>query len=708
MLNNDLFSDVKFVVRKSDGESESKQVIPAHKFMLSIGIPVFKAMFYGELAETRDFIELPDCEYESLFELFRYAYSDEVNLSGSNVMGVLYLAKKYMVPSLAEKCTEYLQDNLDPSNVFNILPSALIYEEKNLVDLCWKMIDEQTEVAVKSDGFATIERSLLEAVIERDTLNIAEVELFKGVVGWATKQLEKRGTEADPDGEEKRRILGERIVKAIRFPVMKLEDFASVVLDSKILTLDEVTDIIKCFCSMQSSHVQFLVSKRRGPDRVSVTNLVKETLPVAFEIGKRKRARLPIRERTKFMLNNDLFSDVKFVVRKSDGESESKQVIPAHKFVLSIGSPVFEAMFYGELAETGDSIELPDCEYESLLELFRYMYSDEVNLSGSNVMGVMYLAKNYMVPSLAEKCTEYLQVKLDPSNVFNILSGAQKCKNNNLVERCWEVIDEHTELALKSDGFATIERCLLEELVERDTLNIAEVELFKGVVEWAKKVSEKQGLATGHGQEIRRILGERIIKAIRFPLMNEEEFSSLVLKSRILILGEVSFKANIYSVQSRPVGFPESERSGPSKIKRCCRSSLVNFGYTGQMETCRSFSVDRDILFHGVYLFGSKDKKYSVCLTLRRLTGNVTVAYTGGIFSSEPHTTGEYYGFDVLFKEPTLLRKGVVYSLEAISLGPKSWYGAQGDRPVQCSGVTFKFYDTYHGVLNEFIFSLSK
>ena len=56
-------------------------------------------------------------------------------------------------------------------------------------------------------------------------------------------------------------------------------------------------------------------------------------------------------------------------------------MIPAHRFVLSISSPVFEAMFYGELAETTDSIEMPDCEYDSLLELFRYMYSDEVNLA---------------------------------------------------------------------------------------------------------------------------------------------------------------------------------------------------------------------------------------------------------------------------------------------------------------------------------------
>ena len=127
------------------------------------------------------------------------------------------------------------------------------------------------------------------------------------------------------------------------------------------------------------------------------------------------------------MFNNDLFSDVKFVVQTAaQGESESKQVIPAHKFVLSIGSAVFEAMFYGELAETTDSIELPDCEYDSLLELFRYMYSDEVILSGRNVMGVLYLAKKYMVPSLADKCTEYLQDNLDSSNVFSILPSAQK------------------------------------------------------------------------------------------------------------------------------------------------------------------------------------------------------------------------------------------------------------------------------------------
>ena len=175
-------------------------------------------------------------------------------------MGVLYLAKKYMVPSLADKCTEYLQNNLDPSNVFNILPTAEKYEEKELVDRCWNVIDGQTEAAVKSDGFATIERSLFEAVVSRDTLGVQEVDLFKAVDSWATKQCQKEGLTAD--GETKRKILGEQVVKSIRFPVMKHEEFAAVVLDTNILTQDEITIFFKFFSSTLTSPVGFPDTRR--------------------------------------------------------------------------------------------------------------------------------------------------------------------------------------------------------------------------------------------------------------------------------------------------------------------------------------------------------------------------------------------------------------------------------------------------------------
>ena len=263
MFNNEHLSDVKFVVRGSDGKSESNRLIAAHKFVLSIGSPVFEAMFYGKLAETKDTIQLPDCGYESLLELFRYLYSDEVNLSGSNVLQVLYLAKKYTVPSLADKCKGFLQDNLRPFNVFQILTTARQYEEKSLIDRCWKVVDTETEASLKSNGFEIIEKSLLEEVVSRESMGIREVELFKACNRWAIEKCRKKGLAAD--GERKRRILGEQVIKAIRFPAMTQKEFADVVLDTKILTPEEIIILFKAFSSYSpQSATGFLHTPRHG------------------------------------------------------------------------------------------------------------------------------------------------------------------------------------------------------------------------------------------------------------------------------------------------------------------------------------------------------------------------------------------------------------------------------------------------------------
>ncbi len=398
------------------------------------------------------------------------------------------------------------------------------------------------------------------------------------------------------------------------------------------------------------------------------------------------------------MFNNNLFSDVKFVVPKAINESESKQVIPAHKFVLSISSPVFEAMFYGELAETGDSIELPDCEYESLLELFRYMYCDEVQLSGSNVMGVLYLAKKYVVPSLADECTEYLQDNLDPANVFSILPSAQKYDEKNLVERCWKVIDKETEEAVKSDGFASIERSLLEAVVKRDTLSIKEVNLFKAVNLWATKECERQGL-TADGEVKRRILGEPIVKGIRFPVITQVEFANVVIDTRILTAEEViTFFKYYNSALNSPLEFLESGRSGfcDDNIHRCGRfrsAGEAGWGYGGKTDFI-DFTVDKDIMLHGLCSFGSENNDYSVTLKIKEGNNSVLVSKTE-TFPSKLllHESGNYYGFEVLFDSAVKLKKNTKYQMEALISGLRSWCGGGGISTVVCSGVTFTFTD---------------
>ena len=411
------------------------------------------------------------------------------------------------------------------------------------------------------------------------------------------------------------------------------------------------------------------------------------------------------------MLNNDRLSDVKFVATKS----ESKQVIPAHKFILAIGSPVFEAMFYGELAETKDTIELPDCDYESLLELFRYMYSDEVNLSGSNVMGVLYLAKKYIVPSLTNKCAEYLKEKLDPSNVFSILPFAQKYEEKAPVDRCWMVIENHTEAAVKSEAFETIERSLLEEVVARDNLSIKEVSLFQAVDRWATTQCEKQGLAE-EGPIKRRILGEEMIKALRFPVMTGEEFAVNVLDTNILTSDEIValFKYFTVPTSPSPVAFSESPRGKLTHAADCtssCRFTSctpTSWNYHEECSDLLCFSVNKYITLRGLRLFGSKNNSYTVTLKVAYFDQGTTLVCKAGTYSSKRlHSKHfSYHGLEVMFDSAALLKSNTWYQIEALISGPRSGRGDNGLRTIRDtvneSVVTFTFssVDSYRADSN--------
>ena len=431
------------------------------------------------------------------------------------------------------------------------------------------------------------------------------------------------------------------------------------------------------------------------------------------------------------MFNNEHLSDVKFVVRGSDGgESETDRLITAHKFVLSIGSPVFEAMFYGELAETKDTIQLPDCDYESLLELFRYLYSDEVNLHGSNVLGVLYLAKKYVVPSLADKCKDYLQDKLDPSNVFTILPTALKYEEKNLVDRCWKVIESQTEQALKADGFETIEKTLLEALVQRETLQIREAELFKACDQWAINQCRKQGLATG-GELKRRVLGEKIIKAIRYAAMKQEEFAGVVLDAKILTPDEIVTFFKLFSSQeiSLPLGFSETRRR--SYLHRCGRFTQMQrscWDYDGLCWDVIEFKVDKDIILNGLRLFGSESNlynlhtldlyqgnRYSLVSPADRLVKLESSTYPSKLLESCQNFS--YHGLEVLFNSKPSLKKNTLYHIRVLISGAKSGKGCKGLQSVKIAGVTFTFIpnlDFFEGERNsveqgqfaEFLFSL--
>lgn len=105
----------------------------------------------------------------------RYLYSDDVCLEADNVLATLYAAKKYLVPNLARACVEYLETSLTAKNACVLLSQSRLFEEPDLMQRCWEVIDAQAELALSSEGFVEIDFKTLESILSRETLNAKEV-----------------------------------------------------------------------------------------------------------------------------------------------------------------------------------------------------------------------------------------------------------------------------------------------------------------------------------------------------------------------------------------------------------------------------------------------------------------------------------------------------------------------------------------------------
>ena len=238
------------------------------------------------------------------------------------------------------------------------------------------------------------------------------------------------------------------------------------------------------------------------------------------------------------------------------------------------------------------------------------------------------------------------------------------------------------------------------------------MELFKAIDCWAEKECEKLGLVA-EGSVKRRVLGERVVQGIRFPVMEEREFADIVLDSEILTPRETNRLFKYFnSVLNDPVGFPDAKRAG-YKLE-VSRFKSLGRGWGSHYPDYIRFEVDKDIRLHAIELFGSDNSEYSVTLEVFDHNSGETVRSQEGIFLSKQINCeiGDHQGFDIVFVPSIAIKANRWYQISATITGPRSWYGTNGCSTVEHSGVTFHFYFVQKptgcgkGQFSKFVFTL--
>ncbi|XP_061652172.1 BTB/POZ domain-containing protein 6-B-like [Phyllopteryx taeniolatus] len=393
-----------------------------------------------------------------------------------------------------------------------------------------------------------------------------------------------------------------------------------------------------------------------------------------------------LRERNALMFNNELMADVHFVV----GPPGGWQKVPAHKYVLAVGSSVFCAMFYGDLAEEEADIHIPDVEPAAFLILLKYMYSDEIELEADTVLATLYAAKKYIVPALARACVDFLETSLEAKNACVLLSQSRLFEEPELTQRCWEVIDAQAEPALRSEGFCEIDAPTLEIILRRETLNAKEAAVFEAVTSWAAAECRRRGLGPG-ARNRRRVLGKALF-LVRIPTMSLEEFADGAAQSDILTLEETRNLFLWYTAANKPhVDFPTGARTGlaPQRCHRFQSSAYRSnqWRYRGRCDSIQ-FAVDKRIFVAGLSLYGSSGGKaeYGVRIELKRQGAVLAQRLTKFVSDGSSGT------FPVWFEHPVQIEPDAFYTASAVLDGNElSYFGQEGVTEVQCGKVTFQF-----------------
>ena len=396
-------------------------------------------------------------------------------------------------------------------------------------------------------------------------------------------------------------------------------------------------------------------------------------------------------ERNRYMFDNELMSDVSFTC------GESRRIFHAHKYVLATSSAVFFAMFHGGLSLKQSPIHIPDAQEENFVEFLRFLYTDDCTIvNAENAIGVLYLAKKYLISSLAEKCCKILGASIRPGNVFVLLEQAMRFDAKKLEENCWDIVLQNTQECVNSDTFCEIESRTLSSLLEKERLTVTELKLFKAVIKWTDSKCERQGLNVEEDKTARRrILGDNVYK-IRFLAMSQENILKDVSPTGILTYEEiVCILQTLAGLDVPDLKWKERETRQHSIFTRFESSNIIpnndmRWIYCGCSDAL-TLTVNKAALLHGVRLFGDTGgSQYVVKFYIKGIT--ITGTYTS------EQGSDRVPGYDVMFPKPISLFPGEDITMTAIIEGPNSYYGVEGKPYVNDDEIVVTFKDAPSGL----------
>nr|XP_054348557.1 BTB/POZ domain-containing protein 9 isoform X1 [Pongo pygmaeus] len=217
------------------------------------------------------------------------------------------------------------------------------------------------------------------------------------------------------------------------------------------------------------------------------------------------------------LLIGEEYGDVTFVVEKKR--------FSAHRVILAARCQYFRALLYGGMRESQPEAEIPlqDTTAEAFTMLLKYIYTGRATLTDEKeevLLDFLSLAHKYGFPELEDSTSEYLCTILNIQNVCMTFDVASLYSLPKLTCMCCMFMDRNAQEVLSSEGFLSLSKTALLNIVLRDSFAAPEKDIFLALLNWCKHNSKEN-----HAE---------IMQAVRLPLMSLTELLNVVRPSGLL------------------------------------------------------------------------------------------------------------------------------------------------------------------------------
>lgn len=393
----------------------------------------------------------------------------------------------------------------------------------------------------------------------------------------------------------------------------------------------------------------------------------------------------------------------------AEQEASEEEKIPAHRLILAARSPVFRTMLFGTFVESQkQEIKIPDISARVFKLMLHYIYTDEITVDPSTIMGIVYAAKKYALAGLCEGCIAYLEESIAPDTVCNLLSQALLFTEDELAGMCMQFLRENVDILLKPDTPVDLSKQALIEIIKDDYVCLPEVAIFKLVMDWVDH--QRKSCESPDEQHTDDDMVD-FLPHIRFPLMTEQELSGTVVPRKVLsdaVLVEVFvFKALPKGATCR---FKATPRQISFKTKHILFRSgkqipnaIGNWGFSGAIDAV-SVKVDKPIWLHGFGLFPGNGGGLNGIIKVHQGDS----AQAGPVLGEAEFTGLISRGEDienVMFPTPIAIEPDTVYTLiqfvESTQIRSKQFQGTRhGSSCIPMEGVAFVFSDSVNSSNN--------